>query len=101
MNFSDELCALEWKTSEKIKSQLYSTYDAPVQLCAYIGALNSDPRYDIQVKNGYVFVAYKNGENANMFRLTEQDVRKYWALWLQRLQEYWIRVRDGTLPDPI
>lgn len=97
----DELCAFEWKTSEKAKPRLTSTYDAPVQLCAYLGALNADPRYDLVVKNGRVVVAYKNGDLANVFDLTETDLRKYWLMWLQRLQEYWIRVKDGTLPDPI
>lgn len=100
-NSSNELCAFEWKTSEKAKTRLNSTYDAPVQLCAYLGALNADPRYDLTVKNGCVVVAYKNGDAANVFNLSEADLRKYWLVWLQRLQEYWIRVRDGTLPDPI
>lgn len=101
MFFRDELCAFEWKTSEKAKPKLTSTYDAPVQLCAYLGALNADPRYDLVVKHGRVVVAYKNGDLANVFELTETDLRKYWLIWLQRLQEYWIRVKDGTLPDPI
>lgn len=95
------MTAFEWKTSEKTKPRLTSTYDAPVQLCAYLGALNADPRYDLTVKNGYVIVAYTNGNAANVFNLTESDLRKYWLIWLQRLQEYYIRVRDGTLPDPI
>lgn len=99
--FSNELCALEWKTSEKTKSTLISTFDAPIQLCAYIGAMNVDPRYDIRIKTGYVVVAYKNGDTAHIFRLSESDIRKYWAVWLSRLQEYWVRYRDGTLPDPI
>lgn len=98
---SNKLCALEWKTSDKIKSSLISTYDAPIQLCAYIGALNVDPRYDIRLKTGYVVVAYKNGHTAHIFRLSESDIQKYWSIWLSRLQEYWIRYRDGTLPDPI
>lgn len=92
---------MEWKTSENIKSNLKSTYDAPIQLCAYLGALNVDARYDHTVTNGYVVVAYKNGESANSFYLTDSDVRKYWILWLRRLQEYWIRYKDGTIPDPI
>lgn len=95
------MCALEWKTSEKSKPRLESTFDAPIQLCAYLGALNADPRYDISARNGYVVVAYKDGTKANAFYLSDKDVRKYWALWLQRVQEFWIRTRDGTLPEPI
>lgn len=97
----DTMCALEWKTSEKSKRALSSTYDAPIQLCAYIGALNIDPRYEVSARNGYVVVAYKDGTKANAFRLSEKDVRKYWAKWLQRVHEFWIRTRDGTIPEPI
>lgn len=97
----DTMCALEWKTSEKSKPVLSSTYDAPIQLCAYIGALNIDPRYEISARNGYVVVAYKDGTKANAFYLSEKDVRKYWAKWLQRVHEFWIRTRDGTIPEPI
>lgn len=92
---------MEWKTSEKEKPYLYSTFDAPVQLCAYLGAVNADPRYDVTVKSGYVVVAYKNGKPANVFCLSEKDIRKYWQLWVQRVQEYWIRVKHCTIPEPI
>lgn len=95
------MCAIEWKTSEKLKHRLASTYDAPIQLCAYLGALNADARYDISARNGYVIVAYKDGTKANAFYLYQKDVDKYWAAWLKRLQEFWIRTRDGTLPEPI
>lgn len=92
---------MEWKTSEKSKPTLQSTYDAPVQLCAYLGALNIDSRYDVSATNGYVVVAYKNGDLAHTFCLSDSDVRKYWLMWLHRLQEYWIRYRDNTIPEPV
>lgn len=95
------MCALEWKTSEKLKPRLVSTYDAPIQLCAYLGALNIDPRYEISAQNGYVVVAYKDGTRANAFYLSEKDVKGYWSAWLKRVEEFWIRTRDGTLPEPI
>lgn len=98
---SGEVCALEWKTSEKPKQQLSSMFDAPVQLCAYLGALNSDPRYNLTISNGFVVVAYKNGDKGNVFRLSNKQLQPYWQKWLQRVQEYWIRVRDNTLPEPI
>lgn len=93
---------IEWKTSENQKPSLSTTYDAPVQLCAYLGALRADPEHTgLDISNGAVFVAYTGGNPAHVHLINQTKLKKYWSVWLQRLQEYWIRYRDGTLPDPI
>lgn len=48
-DFRDELCLIDWKKSDKAKDTIGATYDAPLQLASYIGALNSDPNYPFQV----------------------------------------------------
>lgn len=96
-----QLAVVEWKKSDRPKPTLQATYDAPLQLCAYLGAINADARYRLQVRSGMVVIAYTSGAPAHSFRLTEAAVQQYWGVWLERLHEYWMRRRSGTLPEPI
>jgi hypothetical protein len=40
---------IEWKKSDKQKPEIEKTYDAPLQLSAYFGAMNYDVNYNFQV----------------------------------------------------
>lgn len=40
---------IEWKKSDKQKPDIEKTYDAPLQLSAYFGAMNYDVKYNFQV----------------------------------------------------
>ncbi|XP_076141591.1 mitochondrial genome maintenance exonuclease 1-like [Alosa pseudoharengus] len=82
------LCAIDWKTSEKSKPFLHNTYDNPIQVAAYVGALNSDDNYSYQIKNGLIVVAYKDGSPAHPHFLDFEKVTKYWEKWLLRLELY-------------
>ena len=54
----DMLCLIDWKTSKKPKPLLKNTYDDPLQIAAYMGALNSDPKYLAQVFTIYLSQIY-------------------------------------------
>ncbi|XP_036430957.1 mitochondrial genome maintenance exonuclease 1 [Colossoma macropomum] len=86
--YRGSLCVIDWKTSEKPKPFLHNTYDNPLQVAAYIGALNSDNNYSYQVENGLIVVAYKDGSPAHSHRLSAEQVTQYWEKWLFRLEEY-------------
>lgn len=100
---NSELSVIEWKKSDRQKKSLSFTYDAPLQLCSYLGALNASRAEFIEnpIRSGVIVVAYNDGQQADLFELDEKHLKKYWTLWLNRLQEYWVRYRDNTLPDPL
>lgn len=97
------LTVIEWKKSDRPKKSLNLTFDAPIQLVSYIGALNASREEFRQnpIRNGVVVVAYSDGQPADILDLNENEMKKYWKLWLSRLQEYWVRYRDDTLPKAI
>ncbi|XP_062375831.1 mitochondrial genome maintenance exonuclease 1 isoform X2 [Sardina pilchardus] len=82
------LCAIDWKTSEKAKPFLQNTYDNPIQVAAYVGALNSDDNYSYQIKSGLIVVAYKDGAPAHPHFLDFEKVTQFWEKWLLRLELY-------------
>ncbi|KAM8738762.1 mitochondrial genome maintenance exonuclease 1 [Acanthopagrus schlegelii] len=82
------LCVIDWKTSEKPKPFLRNTYDNPIQVAAYAGALNSDANYKYQVENGLIVVAYKDGSPAHAHKLSSELMLEYWKTWLVRLEEF-------------
>nr|XP_061794488.1 mitochondrial genome maintenance exonuclease 1-like [Nerophis lumbriciformis] len=82
------LCVIDWKTSEKPKPFLSNTYDNPIQVAAYAGALNSDGRYKYQVENGLIVVAYKDGSPAHAHQLNRELMSEFWEKWLIRLEEF-------------
>ncbi|XP_007238574.3 mitochondrial genome maintenance exonuclease 1 [Astyanax mexicanus] len=90
--YKGSLCVIDWKTSERPKPSLHNTYDNPLQVAAYIGALNSDDNYNYQVENGLIVVAYKDGSPAHSHYMSEKQVLQYWEKWQFRLEEYMEKV---------
>lgn len=94
---SSALSVIEWKNSDRYKKTVSNTYDAPLQLCAYLAALNATTFRENPITNGVIVVAYNDGQDADIFQLSNTELKRYWNLWLNRLQDYWIRYRDNTL----
>ncbi|XP_004614488.1 mitochondrial genome maintenance exonuclease 1 [Sorex araneus] len=86
--YQGKLCVIDWKTSEKPKPLLRNTFDNPLQVVAYIGAINHDANYSFQVQCGLIVVAYKDGSPAHPHFMDSELCSQYWTKWLLRLEEY-------------
>ncbi|XP_042321579.1 mitochondrial genome maintenance exonuclease 1 [Sceloporus undulatus] len=82
------LCVIDWKTSGKSKPFLRNTFDSPLQIAAYIGAINHDTNYNFQVDCGLLVIAYKDGSPAHPHYMDTDLCSQYWKKWLCRLEEY-------------
>lgn len=98
--YQGKLCVIDWKTSEKPKPFIQNTYDNPLQVVAYMGAVNHDSHYSFQVQCGLIVVAYKDGSPAHPHFMDEELCSKYWAKWLLRLEEYAEKQKNQSIPEP-
>ena len=81
---------IDWKTSEKVKNSAAALYDNPLQVAAYVGAINSDPAYESlgTITHGAVVVIYNTGYPAMLHTFDQNQLAKYWELWCDRLKMY-------------
>ncbi|XP_011368798.1 mitochondrial genome maintenance exonuclease 1 [Pteropus vampyrus] len=86
--YQGKLCVIDWKTSEKPKPFIQNTFDNPLQVVAYMGAINQDANYSFQVQYGLIVVAYKDGSPAHSHFMDTELCSQYWTKWLLRLEEY-------------
>ncbi|KAM4771975.1 mitochondrial genome maintenance exonuclease 1 [Rhinophrynus dorsalis] len=86
--YRQKLCVIDWKTSEKPKPNLRDTFDNPLQVAAYVGAINHDGNYNFQVDCGLIVVAYKDGSPAHPHFMDPDVCLHYWNKWLLRFEEY-------------
>ncbi|VDN53493.1 unnamed protein product [Dracunculus medinensis] len=106
IRYKDALFLMDWKTSssgsKKEQSSVLSTmYNDPLQIAAYIGAVNSDPVYsDLpKIANGAVVVAKESGVCATVVEMNFREIeflfgyrqlfQDYWQKWLKCLKKFW------------
>lgn len=95
--YQDELCLIDWKSSEKSKKDVKDLYDLPVQISAYIGAFLSDPRYEQlrknhQIKKGLLINFNKLNGDVNLHFINFHLSEFYWYKWLNYLRDFWINI---------
>uniref|UniRef100_UPI00398F3F96 mitochondrial genome maintenance exonuclease 1 n=1 Tax=Pristiophorus japonicus TaxID=55135 RepID=UPI00398F3F96 len=94
--YRGELCVIDWKTSEKPKPYFRNTFDNPLQVAAYAGALNHDDNYNFQVEQGLIVVAYRDGSPAHAHFMDPDLFLTCWQRWLLRLEKYKEKIGAST-----
>ncbi|XP_046967801.1 mitochondrial genome maintenance exonuclease 1-like [Vanessa cardui] len=88
-DYEEKPTLIEWKKSDKPRKSITMTYDNPVQLAAYFGAVCNDLNYKhFNVRDALLVIAYTDGSKADVFHLSTDKLREHWAQWLIRLEEY-------------
>ncbi|KAK3866389.1 hypothetical protein Pcinc_028077 [Petrolisthes cinctipes] len=89
---------IEWKTSSKPKLSVKSMFDDPIQVAAYLGALNYDENYHLpfQAECALLVVAYDSGLPATIHTLTRDHCEHYWHLWRSRLMQFWRQHEENS-----
>ncbi|GAB1544527.1 hypothetical protein NUACC21_72030 [Scytonema sp. NUACC21] len=85
-------CICEWKTADKPKGSVERLYEYPLQLTAYLGAVNDYYRdYGIEINHALVVVAIPE-RDAEIFLFEPEAMKGYWEKWEKRVAEYWQRI---------
>jgi len=88
--YKDQLLLIDWKTAEREKNRVEDLYDNPIQLAAYLGAINQDPRYSElgNLTSAAVCVVHNSGIPAVTHVFNSDQMSMYWDKWLERLELY-------------
>lgn len=88
-------CICEWKTADKPKGSIERLYEYPLQLAAYLGAVNEYyPDENIQLNHALLVVAIPEMP-AEVFWFEREAMNQYWQQWEARVAEYWERRKWG------
>lgn len=84
-------CLCEWKTADRPKGTVERLYDYPLQLTAYLEAVNHYyQEYEINLKHALLVVAIP-GMPAEVFWFEPAAIEIHWQAWEQRLAQFWRR----------
>uniref|UniRef100_A0A915B5N9 Mitochondrial genome maintenance exonuclease 1 n=2 Tax=Parascaris univalens TaxID=6257 RepID=A0A915B5N9_PARUN len=94
--YKDAIFLVDWKTAstgstKDINIELSKMYDGPLQVAAYVGAVNSDPNFSSlpTITNGAVIIAKEDGRAAHVAEMGFHDLEEYWHKWLQCVHRFW------------
>ncbi|MGB5960227.1 MAG: PD-(D/E)XK nuclease family protein [Coleofasciculaceae cyanobacterium] len=84
-------CICEWKTADKPKGSVERLYDYPLQIAAYLNAVNSYyQEYDIKLNHALLVVAIPE-QQAEVFWFENEAMQTYSQQWKKRVTKFWNR----------
>jgi genome maintenance exonuclease 1 len=84
-------CVCEWKTADKPKGTIERLFDYPLQLTAYLGAVNHYYQdYGVKLNHALLVVAIPEMP-AEVFWFENAAIELYWQEWEKRVAAYWQR----------
>jgi len=94
---------VDWKkSSEPLKSngsekKSVDLYSSPIQIAAYIAAVNSSPKFSYlprPLKHGAIIQIFNNGRQPNIIMIDEDEIKHYFELFLHRLNKFWYKIEN-------
>lgn len=83
-------CVCEWKTADKPKGSIERLYDYPLQLAAYLGAVNHTyQEYGIEIDSVLLVIAIPETA-AEIYLLEKAAIDFYWQQWQERVAAYYM-----------
>lgn len=87
-SYKGTLCVCEWKTADKPKGSVERLYEYPLQLTAYLGAVNQYYQdYGIKLDHALLVVAIPEMP-AEVFWFEPAAMTDYWQQWVGRVAKY-------------
>ncbi|KAL3318236.1 hypothetical protein Ciccas_003107 [Cichlidogyrus casuarinus] len=103
LNKSDPVL-VDWKTVHEPKrvTTIERAYEAPLQLAAYVGAYNlTRPEGSPEIRKALLAYCYADGYPADRIVLQEEDLSKFWAQWLERLNIFHNQIKQTVKPKKV
>ncbi|KAK9301487.1 hypothetical protein QLX08_006187 [Tetragonisca angustula] len=86
-----------WKKSAQRKTSLAASFNNPIEIAAYIGAINAFNKYSFKVNRGLIIVAYTKGGFATIHELKDDALQTAWEEWLNRLEQFYTNYNKVNL----
>ena len=88
---------VDWKTVSSASykhhgvNDLKRLYGVPLQVCAYIASVNTDPDYQTmpKIKQGAVVLAYEDGRPAEAVIIRHDDLKEYYKVLAEKINSFW------------
>ncbi len=82
-------CVCEWKTADKPKGAIERLYEYPLQLSAYLGAVNAFYQdYGIHIERALLAIAIPDTQ-AEVFWFEPTAMKDYWQQWEKRVAQFY------------